>query len=112
VTVVRLHAVAAAAAGVVDGEVGAFDIELVANGVTVGEWNLAEGELVAEETWRIEDAVTLTEDLAADGELTLDAITTLPEGGTSQYVVDVVIPDLELYLDAYLEIDMHGVFLE
>ena len=98
--------------GVLDGEVGAFDIELVANGVTVGEWNLAEGELVAEETWRIEDAVTLTEDLAADGELTLDAITTLPEGGTSQYVVDVVIPDLELYLDAYLEIDMHGVFLE
>gem|GEM_PF-2150422 len=98
--------------GVLDGEEGAFDIELVANGVTVGEWNLTEGELVTDETWRIEDEVTLPVDLADDGDLTLDARTTLPEGGTSQHVVDVVIPDLVLHLDVDLDVDIPTGFQE
>ncbi len=99
--------------GVLDGEADEFDVELVANGVGVAEWNLGgDGAAVDDEVWRIEDEVTLPPDLGADGELTLEAITQLPEGGTSHHLVDLAVPDLELHIDVQLETDIPTGFQE
>jgi hypothetical protein len=88
--------------GVLDGQAGDFEVEVIVNGVTlVDDWRLdRDGGAVADETWRIEDDLGLPVGMDDTTELTIDARVTLPEGGISQHVVTINSAGYELHLEA------------
>ena len=93
--------------GVLDGEAGAFAVDLVVNDVAVEEtWQLdADATQVDDETYVIEDTVTLPVDMGDEDTLTLEATTQLPEGGISQHIVEVHPADYEFHLEAQTHVE-------